>query len=142
MNWFKIDGKEYNVIVASLEENFTILFSENTGRTLETGNPLVLDALGTFFGHKVEIARKSGYEKEFDELYRLISRPRNEGLDFDIVHYQDTANYKGYVSNGSRKLKRIDEKSGKVYWDRLSLNIVPIKAQVVIDDEESVNQIW
>lgn len=142
MNWFKIDGTAYNVIVTSLEENFTILYSENTGRTLAQGARMSLDAIGTFFGHKVTIRRKSGFEKEFDELYRLISRPRNSGLRFEIVHFQEVAQYEGYVSNGARGLKRIDEKSGKVYWDELSLNIVPMEAQVTIDDEQSIDQIW
>lgn len=142
MDWFKINGKAYNVIVTSLEENFNILFSENTGRVLADGAPMVLDAIGTFFGHKVVVQRKNGYEQEFDELYRFLSRPRNEGVQFDIAHYQTTANYEGYVSNGTRALKKIDEKTGKIYWDALSLNIVPIKAQVTIDDAETSNQIW
>lgn len=147
MDWFRVGEtaesmKAYNVIVTSLEENFTILYGENTGRTLAKGAPMVLDALGTFFGHNVTVRRKSGYESEFDDLYRLISRPRNNGLQFDIVHYQDTANYEGYVSSGARALKRIDEKSGKVYWDEFSMTIVPMRAQVTIDDGQSANQIW
>lgn len=141
MDWFKINNKSYNVIVASLEESFTILYSQNSGRTLAQRAPMVLDALGTFFGHTVEVRRRAGYEAEFDELYRLISRPINDGFDIDIVHCQETAKYKGYISNGRRALKRIDPKTNKVYWDALSLNIVPMEAQVT-PDEESDNQVW
>ena len=142
MDWFKINGKAYNVIVANLEENFNVLYSQNTGRTLARGAPMVLDALGTFFGHVVTVQRKAGFEAEFDELYRLVSRPINEGFDIDIVHCQDIVNYKGYISNGKRGLKRIDPNTNKVYWDALSLNIVPMKAQVIPDDEQASNQIW
>jgi hypothetical protein len=141
MDWFKINGKAYNVLVTSLEENFNILYGENTGRTLEDGAPMVLDPIGTFFGHTVEVRRRSGYEAEFDQLYRLVSRPTSEGLDVDIAHCQGVARYKGYISNGKRALKRIDINTGKIYWDALSLNIIPMKAQV-IPDEETVNQIW
>jgi hypothetical protein len=141
MDWFKINGKAYNVLVTSLEENFNILYGENTGRTLEDGAPMVLDPLGTFFGHTVEVRRRSGYEAEFDQLYRLVSRPTSEGLDIDIAHCQDVARYKGYISNGKRALKRIDINTGKIYWDALTLNIIPMKAQVT-PDEEIVDQIW
>ena len=142
MEWFKINGKAYNVLVASLEENFTVLYSDNTGRSLAKGAPMVLDALGTFFGHTVEVRRRLGYEQEFDELYRLVSRPTNDGFDIEIAHCQEIAKYKGYISNGRRGLKKIDENTGKLYWDALSLNIIPMEAQVTPDDEESSDQIW
>lgn len=142
MDWFKINGKAYNVLVTKLEENFNVLYGENTGRTLADGAPMVLDAIGTFFGHTVEVRRISGYEAEFDELYRLVSRPINDGFDIDIVHCQDIANYKGYISNGKRGLKRIDQKTKKVYWDALSLNIIPMKAQVIPNDEEDIDSLW
>lgn len=142
MKYFKINGREYDVIVEGLTEEYTILYGENTGRTLGEGCPMILDALGTFFSHKVTVSRKAGKEAEFDELYRLLSRPRNKGLNFDVVHNQDVAQYEGYVSKGSRAVKRIDEKTGAVYWDKMTVNIAPIKAQVTIDDGESSNTIW
>ena len=131
MDFFKIDGIKYDVLVTSIEENFSILYSENTGRTMARGARMVLDPLGTFFGHKVTVQRKKGFEQAFDELYDYISRPRADGLTVDIVHNQTTISYEAYISQGNRKLKRIDEKTGKVYWDELSLNIVPLEAQVL-----------
>ncbi len=138
MNYFKVNGKSYEVLVTSLEENFDILYSDNTGRTLADGAPMTLDPIGTFFGHKVAIRRKSGYEKEFDDLYELVSKPlrvenEEEALLFEVAHLQDTIAYRAYVSTGARAVTRIDEKTGKVYWGELSLNIVPIKAQVLPD---------
>jgi hypothetical protein len=70
-----------------------------------------------------------------------VSRPTSEGFDIDIAHCQDVARYKGYISNGKRTLKRIDINTGKIYWDALTLNIIPMKAQVT-PDEEIVDQIW
>jgi hypothetical protein len=135
MNYFKINGKSYNVVVTSLEESFEILYTENSGRTLADGAPMVLDPIGTFFGHKLTIKRKIGFEKEYDELYLLLAQPRKvevteDALLFEVAHLQESIAYYAYVSKGTRALKKIDENTGKVYWGELSLNIVPIEAQV------------
>lgn len=131
MDYVKIGGRAYDVLVTELRENFNILYSENTGRTMADGAEMSLDPIGTFFGHKVTFARKKYHEREFDELYDYVSKPRYDGIYVEIVHNQETIGYNAYVSNGERALKRIDTKTGKVYWDVLSLNIVPMKAQVL-----------
>ena len=136
MNYFRINGINYEVIVTGIIENFNILYSDNTGRTLADGAPITLDPLGTFIGHKVTIKRKNGHESEYDSLYDLIIKPRrvlkkDDALLFEVAHLQDSIAYAGYVSTGERKLERIDEKTGKIYWGELTLNIIPIEAQVL-----------
>ena len=135
MNYFRINGINYEVVVTGIVESFNILYSENTGRVISTGAQMVLDPLGTFIGHKVTIKRKNGYESEYDSLYDLIIKPRRvlkkeDALLFEVAHLQDSIAYAGYVSTGERKLERIDEKTGKIYWGELTLNIIPIEAQV------------
>ena len=131
MDYIKIGGKQYNTIVTELSENFNILYSENTGRTMSTGARMTLDPLGTFFGHKVKFQRKKGFESEYDELYNFVSLPRYDGIPVEIVHNQETIKYDAYISQGERALKKIDLKTGKVYWGEFSLNIVPMEAQVL-----------
>lgn len=131
MEYVKIGGKVWDVIVTELSENFSILYSENTGRTMSVGARMVLDPLGTFIGHKITFQRKQGNEAEYDRFFDYISQPRYDGISVDIVHGQTTIKYDAYVSQGERTLKRIDPKTNKVYWDKLSLNIVPMEAQVV-----------
>ena len=130
MDYFKIDGRSYDVVITAIEENFNILYSENTGRTMSAGARMVLDPLGTFYGHKVTVQRKQGYETEFDALYDYVSRPRYDGVNVEIVHNQTTIKYDAYISNGSRQLQKIS-KSDIVHWGELQLNIVPMEAQVV-----------
>ena len=82
------------------------------------------------------IKRKNGHESEYDSLYDLIIKPRRvlkkeDALLFEVAHLQDSIAYEGYVSTGERKLERIDEKTGKIYWGELTLNIIPIEAQVL-----------
>ena len=130
MDWVKIGGKSYDVVVTAIEENFSILYSENTGRTMSKGARMTLDPLGTFYGHKITFKRKQGKEEVFDNLFNFVSKPRYDGIPVEIVHNQTTIAYDAYISAGTRNLKRIDEVNGKVYWDSFQLNIVPMEAQV------------
>ena len=102
MDFFKIDGKSYKVLVTAIEESFNILYSENTGRTMSQGARMVLDPLGVFFGHKVTVKRRQGHEAEFDALYDYVSIPRYNGVSVEIVHNQTTLKYDAYISNGTR----------------------------------------
>lgn len=131
MDYVKIGGIAWDVLVTEISESFSILYSENTGRTMSQGAGMTLDPLGTFFNHKVTFQRKQGFEKQYDDLWDFVSIPRYDGIDVDIVHNQETLAYKAYISQGERALKRIDTKTGKVYWDSFSLNIVSMSAQVL-----------
>lgn len=131
MDVFKLNGKAYNVNVLELTESFSILYSDNTTRTLAPGAPLYLAPLGTFISHVITVSCKKGHEEECDSLYEFLLIPRYKGINVKVVHGQESIEYKAYVSQGERPLKRIDEKSGKVYWDKLKINIIPMKAQVL-----------
>ena len=130
MDIVKIDGKSYDVLVVDISESFNILYSENTGRTISAGARMVLDPLGTFIGHKVTFARKSGYEAEYDALFDYVSQPRYEGMAVEIVHNQETISYDAYISQGERKVKKIDPKTNKIFWGEFSVNIIPMEAQI------------
>ena len=131
MDYVKIGGIVWDVIVTEIIESFSILYSENTGRTMSQGAGMTLDPLGTFFNHKVTFQRKQGFERQYDDFWNFISIPRYDGIDVEIVHNQTTLKYKAYISQGERALKRIDPKTNKVYWDKFSLNIVAMSAQVL-----------
>jgi hypothetical protein len=130
MDVCKIGNRSYDVHVTAIEENFNILYSDKTGRTIEIGAPMTLDPLGTFIGHKVTLKPKVGHEEDFDELFDYILIPRFDGIRVRMVHNQDSIDYEAYISNGTRNVKRINKAENKVYWGSLELNIVPIRAQV------------
>ena len=130
MDYVKIGGKSYDVIVTDIERNFEILQSSNAGATLAPGARETLDPLGTRIGHRVTFKRKSGHEKEFDDLWDFVIQPRFDGVWVDIVYNQDTLNYEARFVSGNQKLKKIDPVTKKVYWGELVLDIVPLEAQV------------
>ncbi len=130
MNIIKIDGRIYDVLVTELSENFNILYSDQTGRTIDVGAEMFLDPLGTFYGHKITFARKGGKEREYDLLFEYLSKPRNVGVEIEAVHGQDMISYSAYVSSGERQLRKVDINTGKVIWGAFSANFIPMKAQV------------
>ena len=130
MDYVKIGGKSFDVIVTDIERNFEILQSSNAGATLAPGARETLDPLGTRIGHRVTFKRKPGYEKEFDDLWNFVIQPRFDGVWVDIVYNQDTLYYEARFTSGNQQLKKIDPVTKKVYWGELVLDIVPIEAQV------------
>lgn len=131
MDICEINGKTYDVLIIELLESFEILYSENTGRSTGVGSPMVLDPLGSFFSHKVTFKRKKENTEDYDSLFDLFSTPRYDGVNVRIVHNQDVLEYRAYVSKGERKLKRVDEQTGKVYWDEMQISFVPMEAQIL-----------
>lgn len=129
-NWVKIGGRAWNVRVLSIKEEFSKLYTENTGRTMDVGAPLTLDPLGTFFSHTVEFGRPSTGTDEYDILYEYLAKPRYDGIDVELVHGQTTISYKAYVSSGSRDIKRIDDKTKRVTWEKFQAKFIPVAAQV------------
>lgn len=131
MDYVKIGGRSYDVIVTDIEESFTILYTDNTGRTIAKGGRMTLDPLGTFFSHKVTFRRSKENVEEFDRLYDYLTIPRYDGIPIEIVHNQTTIKYEAYVSQGRRAIQRIVERIKKVLWGELSINFIPMEAQVL-----------
>ena len=130
MDLIKINGISYDVSIRAIEENFNILYSENTGRSATVGARMILDPLGTFFGHKIVFARRNGKETHFDRLFDVLSTPVYDGFEIEAIHGQEKIMYTAYVSQGARSVKKVDPNSGKVYWDEFEVNFIPMEAQV------------
>lgn len=131
MNFFEVDGKSYDVIVTNIQRSAKIMQSENAGVTIGSGAEEILDPIGTFVSYSVTVKRRKGHEKEFDELWDILTRPIYDGVFVNIVYNQSTIKFKAKFSVDAQNIERIDKKTGKVYWGEMNINIVPIKAQVL-----------
>ena len=131
MEYVKIGGRVWDVLVTEISVNFNILYSENTGRTMSAGARMTLDPLGTFIGHRITIKRNSKNLKDYDRLYNYVIKPRYDGIKVKAVHDQTTIEYDAYVSVAEREVERIDDVGKAVYWKEMEINIVPMEAQVL-----------
>lgn len=130
-DWFMIDGQNFNINVLEITESASVLYSDNTGRTLAKGAPITLDPLGTFYNYKVKVKRHGDEFDDYDKLYMHVTKPRYTGYEVKIVHNQTTWTFNGYISSAERTLSRIDEKNNRVYWKEMTLNIIATEAQVL-----------
>ncbi len=130
-NWLTIDGQNFNVTVLEITESASVLYSDNTGRTLAKGAPMTLDPLGTFYNYKVTVKRRGDRLDDYDKLYDYVTKPRYNGFEIKAVHNQSTWTFKGYISSAERALSKIDDNNKKVYWKEMSLNIIAMEAQVL-----------
>jgi hypothetical protein len=147
MKWFKINGKEFDVRIFEPEESFTILFSSNTGRTLDEGAPMTLDPLGTFFNYSLTIGNKRGKESDFEQLWELVSTPRYDALLITFPrgrkkiwstkneNGEEVEGFYAYVSTGKRGIKKITEEINgdlkDIEYDTFTANFIAAKAQVI-----------
>lgn len=128
-DYVKIGGREWNVKILEVTENFNIMDTENAGRVIKDG-AMTLDRIGAFWGHKITFAKDGASNSEFDDLFSYLAYPRNSGIPVKLVHHQGAIEYDAYVSSGERKLRRINLKDEVVEWETFSANFIPMKAQV------------
>lgn len=129
-NWIDIDGQRFNCTVTSIKQSGTILYSDNTGRTMALGAPMTLDPLGTFYNYTITIKRNGDDVRDYDRLYDYIMKPRFRGMTIKAPHNQGTITFEAYISAAEREIQRINETKGKTYWKQMSLTITAMKAQV------------
>lgn len=131
MNYFEVDGKAFDVIVTNIQRSAKIMQSENAGVTIGIGAEEIFDPIGTFISYVVTVKRRKGNEKEFDELWDIVTRPIYDGVLVNVAYNQSTIKFKAKFSVDAQELERIDRKTGKVYWGKMNINIVPTIAQVL-----------
>lgn len=130
MNLVEIDGKSYDVLVLAISRTAEIEQSENAGKTLAEGAEETLDPIGTRITYSITFGRRGGHEKEFDDLWECVIKPYRTGVWVNVVYNQTTLNYKSKFSVITQGLQKFDKRTGKIYWDKLTVNCIPTKAQV------------
>ena len=132
MNYVKINGESFDVGVAisDYEETFNVLDGKNAGRSM-TGR-MVRDVIGTYIGHSITFFNKGGDagNAAFDALWDALKRYSvYDSVQLEAVDGQNQIVYEAYYTTGSRRIRQVD--NGVNYWDSLTVNFVPMEAQIV-----------
>lgn len=123
MDVFKIDGKTYNVEIASLTRKFSVLDSDKSSRSV--AGDMRRSIIGTYYNYTMQINADSLSRAEYDELYEILSAPQ-ESHTVVLPYGQTTISQKMYVTGGDDSLN-VDD-AGNV-WSGMSIDFVAMSAK-------------
>ncbi len=123
-NVFSIDGVNYNVAVTSIERNFEVLDTDNSGRVIAKGE-MIRDVIGTFYNYTIKLETRNLDLADYDKLYEVISAPRRSHV-ITVPYGQTTKTFRAYITSGKDKMVRRDRRGN--HWSGLSLKFVAMEA--------------
>lgn len=114
--FFRLDGKYYDISVASLKREAAILDGENAGRTLS--GDMDRDIIGTYYNYSMELDSSNCNAEDYDAFYEEITAPV-DSHEVEFPYGQRVLVFKAYVSNASDNLQRITSRGN--LWNGLSI---------------------
>ena len=121
-----LDGVVYPTLhVTKLTRNFSVLDSELSGRTVQSG-VMQRDIIGTFYNYSVEIAPDAASRSDYDTFYEAISAPV-ESHTLVVPYAQTTLTFQAYVTNGSDELTMMEDAANR--WENLSFSFIAMAPQ-------------
>lgn len=121
---FRLDGKDFDVLVTGLTRNFEVADSDATGRTADW--KMHRDVIGTFYNYTLKVEPKQHAGNDYNDFYDAISAPV-ESHALEIPYGGTTLTFQAYVTKGKDDLFRIYR--GKKYWAGLSINFIAMEPQ-------------
>lgn len=125
MRVFTMDGIAYNVRVTSLKRKFSVLDSDQTGRTMD--GEMYRDPIGTFFNYTMTVAPKSDDMAAMDAFWEAISRPSVSHICV-FPYGQKTLTQRMYVTSGEQDLGLLSEKGA--VWGEVTVNFIAMSPKV------------
>lgn len=124
MSVFSIDGREFDVVVTSLEREFAVTDGENAGRAMS--GRMIRDLLGTYYNYSASLSSESLSVAEYDDLYEILSAPEDSHI-LVMPYGQSTLTFEAYVANGKDKL--IAKTQATTLWGNLKINFIAMEPQ-------------
>ena len=126
MNVFIMDGIAYNVDVTELTRKFSVMDTENSGRT--QNGQMYRDIIGTFFNYSMTVTQRGQDSVALDEFWEAVARPI-ESHECIFPYGQTTLMQTMYVTSGEQELHLMDAE--KNHWGEIKLNFIAIAPEVV-----------
>lgn len=128
-SYIKINGILFDadVAISKYNRNFNVLDGDNAGRVM-TGR-MVRDVIGTYIGHKVTVFRRGDNWQGLDAFWDyLVAHSVDGSVLLEAADGQTTLSYEAYYTSASQDLEKED--GGVNYWGEVTVNFIPMDAQV------------
>ena len=129
-----IDGTYYtDIIWTSLKRSFSVLDTENTGRTVADGR-MHRDIIGTYYNYTLGLKAKIGAEAQYDTVYDILSAPTASHRVI-LPYGQGTITFDAYVTGGDDELIRTKKvvqttngtETRAARWHNLEVNFIAMQ---------------
>ncbi len=123
---FTMDGIAYPVDVTNLVCKFSVLDTEQTGRTQD--GRLYREPIGTFYNYSMTVAPKSNHRADFDAFWEAISKPVASHV-CTFPYGQQTLSQRMYVTSGEKALRLLKPEFAD--WGEVTVNFIATEPQVM-----------
>lgn len=129
MSYIKLNGIEFDadVAIGEYERNFNVLDGDNAGRAIS--GRMVRDIIGTYLGNSMTLMRRADNYEGLDTLWDyLVKHSVDDSVMLQAADGQTTIEYEAYYTSATQKLAKVE--NGVRYWGDISINFIPMSAQV------------
>lgn len=122
---FTLDGKSYNVHVTALTRKFSVLDTQQSGRTMD--GRMYRDVIGTYYNYTMTVEAVPGDSAALDALWQAVSQPAASHV-CTFPYGQTKLTQRMYVTAGEQPLERMH--SGGSLWGALTLEFIAMEPEV------------
>ncbi len=122
---FLMDGVAYHVDVLALTRKFSVMDTDQSGRTQD--GQMYRDVIGTFYNYTMTVGVRDGDRESLDAFWEAISSPQSSHV-CQFPYGQKTLTQRMYVTGGEQGLQLM--KDGKNHWDVITVNFIAMGPEV------------
>lgn len=126
MTPFILDGVTYNVFVTALKRSFSVLDTDQTGRTQD--GEMYRDIVGTYYNYEMTVQANGSDVAALDRLWEALSQPVVSHVCV-FPYNQTTLTQRMYVTSGSQEVRQLTK--NKTYWNGITFSFVAMSPKVV-----------
>lgn len=129
MSYIKINGKTFDADVAIGEYTRTLNVLDGPAAGRGTNGRMIRDPIGAYIGHSTKVYPRGMDYKGIDDFWNfLVEHSVDDSVLLEAADNQKTISYEAYYTSALQKLNSV--KDGVNYWGEVTVNFIPIDAQV------------
>ena len=126
MQVFTMDGVRYDVNVTELKRSFSVVDTEQAGRTQD--GKMYREPIGTFYNYTMTVSRKGANDEALDAFWEAISQPVESHI-CSFPYGQKLLTQRMYVTSGQQGIQLIS-RSGN-HWGDITIDFVAMEPKVM-----------